>query len=702
MNMEIRKLKNLTAKEYFASLISIVVLADLAILLNIPLLRQILGFFCFMIIPGLLILHILRLDKIEFLKKIVLSIGLSITFLMLGGLFVNCFHPFISSPLSLHPLLVSFNIFLVILAAIAYERNKLDFSIKNFFNFKLDLKEKSVSILLFPVLFPFMSIFGEYLLNFYGTNTILVAMLLLIPVYVVVITTSLQDRISKNTYPIAILMIAVALALMYGLRHNNIPVGDICYEYYAFKLTRDNAYWDISNFQTHLNAMLSVTILPTIYSLFLGLSGQAVYLIVYRIIYAVTPLIAYALFRNYINDHFAFLAAFFIVSQFPYMTLIGSTARVEIAYVLFFSAILVFFDKEIDESNRRALFSIFVMGMILSHYSTTFIFLLFAFLHYLITVLFGSKLETKSKIIGNEIALFSVFTFFWYSQITIAPFNSAVNFIKEATVNLAVLSMESLKSQGVFLGGIQQSLPHKVTVIIHDISFAVIGIGVIRMLLNYKSNQFDESYLLFMFMSLGLLILVLFLGSVYRGYGSERVFHQLLIFTAPAFIVGCKTISSIASKVTSKLNSKKLNLGMFIVLSLIVLQFFGGTYMVYQIGGIHYAEYLNTDGVRYSKFYVHDQDIAGGKWLSSYKDQNIQVWSDYYGRHLYAQFDPLNTREGISYRSEVDGYIYLRYENVVNGKIDPHYTKKKSIEDISHLFMRKDKIYTNGGSEVYI
>ena len=268
--MEIKKLKDLTAKEYFASLISIVVLVDLAILLNIPLLRQILGFFCFMIIPGLLILHILRLDKIEFLKKIVLSIGLSITFLMLGGLFVNCFHPFISSPLSLHPLLVSFNIFLVILAAIAYERNKLDFSIKSFFNFKLDLKEKSVSILLFPVLFPFMSIFGEYLLNFYGTNTILVAMLLLIPVYVVAITTSLQDRISKNTYPIAILMTGIALTLMYGLRHTNIPVGDISYEYYVFKLTLNSGYWDISNLYNHLNAMLSITILPVVCRLFFG------------------------------------------------------------------------------------------------------------------------------------------------------------------------------------------------------------------------------------------------------------------------------------------------------------------------------------------------------------------------------------------------------------------------------------------------
>ena len=79
------------------------------------------------------------------------------------------------------------------------------------------------------------------------------------------------------------------------------------------------------------------------------------------------------------------------------------------------------------------------------------------------------------------------------------------------------------------------------------------------------------------------------------------------------------------------------------------------------------------------------------------------MWSDYYGRHIYAQFDPLNAREGIGYIKDVEaGYIYLRYENVVNKKIDPNYgSKKKSIEDISYLFAGKNKIYANSGSEIY-
>ena len=389
------------------------------------------------------------------------------------------------------------------------------------------------------------------------------------------------------------------------------------------------------------------------------------------------------------------------MSQFVFVTLLGSMARVEVAYLLFFSAILVLFDNEIGELGKRALFPILTLATILSHYSTTFIFLLVLFLYWLLVTMFRSRIKIVPAISGNAIALFTVFTFFWYAQITAVPFNDAVNFIKEATMNLARLSMEALSSQGIFLGGIEQHPTHKITVIIHDISFVAIGVGVIQLFRNYKRDaQFEKSYLLLTFISMGLLIFAIFLTSVYGGYGPERIFYQLLIFTAPAFIVGCETIGNIISRIISRIGLK-LNLKTIVTLSLLTLQFFAGTYMIYQIGGLHYAEFLNTDGVRYTKFYVHDQDIAGGKWLSSYKDQNIQVWSDFYGRQIYAQFDPLNTREGISHRSEVDGYIYLRYENVVNGKIDPKYSPKKSIEDISHLFAGKNKIYTNGGSEIY-
>ena len=51
---------------------------DLAILLDIPVLRQVLAFLFLTFVPGVLILGILKLDRLGLTEKIVLSLGLSI------------------------------------------------------------------------------------------------------------------------------------------------------------------------------------------------------------------------------------------------------------------------------------------------------------------------------------------------------------------------------------------------------------------------------------------------------------------------------------------------------------------------------------------------------------------------------------------------------------------------------------------------
>ena len=72
-------------KGWFAFIISILLLTDLATLLNIPFLRRTIGFFFLAFLPGLLIIRILKLNKVGFAEKFVLSVGLSTSFLMFFG-----------------------------------------------------------------------------------------------------------------------------------------------------------------------------------------------------------------------------------------------------------------------------------------------------------------------------------------------------------------------------------------------------------------------------------------------------------------------------------------------------------------------------------------------------------------------------------------------------------------------------------------
>ena len=69
-------------KGFLLFILILLALTDLAVFLNVPVLRQFLGFVFFSIIPGLLILHILKLNKLGLTRKVVLSVGLSIAFLL--------------------------------------------------------------------------------------------------------------------------------------------------------------------------------------------------------------------------------------------------------------------------------------------------------------------------------------------------------------------------------------------------------------------------------------------------------------------------------------------------------------------------------------------------------------------------------------------------------------------------------------------
>lgn len=76
-------------KKCFVFIISILLITNLTILLDIPFLRQILGFLFLTVLPGLLILRILKLNKLHTIEIILYSVGLSIAFVMFFGLLLN-------------------------------------------------------------------------------------------------------------------------------------------------------------------------------------------------------------------------------------------------------------------------------------------------------------------------------------------------------------------------------------------------------------------------------------------------------------------------------------------------------------------------------------------------------------------------------------------------------------------------------------
>ena len=687
----------MNAKKWFILLVSILLLTDLIIFLNIPILRPILGFLYFTIIPGLLILHILKLNKIEFIKKFVLSVGLSVAFLIFTGLLVNSFYPLILKPLSLAPILLSFNIILIILAFIAYIRNKDDFDTKDIFNFELNLKNKLTSPLLFSILFPFMAVFGNYLMNTQGNNIILLAMLFLIPFYVVIVV-FLEDRIPKSTYPMAIIMIGISLLLMHALTSNYINGRDIHLEYYVFRLTTNNLHWDIFNYQHAYNACLSVAILPTLYKLLLGMEGLYLFKTVYPLFGAVTPLVCYIIFKKYIDEKYAFLTSFFFMAQTPFIYTLQSATCTELAMLFFALAILIFFDDAIDKLNKKILFLIFMFSVVVSHYTTSYIFFIMIFVLWLGSIKKISE-SNKNYITTTIVVLLFALIFFWYSQVTITPFNDASLYVKNTFINLGNFFVEEMREQSgtaIFGYGVK-GISRWIVLIVQDITIAFITIGLFSLIRNYKETRFDKEYIILMLISFGLMVAMVIVPYVSIAYGVYRTYQLGLITLAPMFVIGGTTIFRY-------INLRRF--GLFVIMIVLILQFFCATYIVDQAFGNPLSDDLNRAGDKYGEYHIFDSEVIGSRWLSEHGTDS-RIFSDYMGytRILMAY----NTKPDIKRmffeenKTIKNGYIYLRHTNIINGKIYPtsYYTDISDITVYPHLFMGKSKVYVNGGCLVY-
>jgi len=179
------KLFKLTRNNLFIGLLLFTAIVDILVHFNLNFLyiRQILGFLFLVLVPGLLIMLCFKIRSIGFWEYLVYTVGLSVAFIMFAGLAVNWTLPLLNitdQPLSLYPILVCFNIFLIALGITAWYRNK-DLE-HEFTTPKLDTINNIFFIT--PMLFPVLAILGAFLLNNHGPNFLTMIMLGGIAVYV--------------------------------------------------------------------------------------------------------------------------------------------------------------------------------------------------------------------------------------------------------------------------------------------------------------------------------------------------------------------------------------------------------------------------------------------------------------------------------------------------------------------------------------
>jgi uncharacterized membrane protein len=557
---------------------------------SIPIVQPLIGFIYLTFVPGILILAALRLRNLDIVEITLYTVGLSVTVVMLIGLVANIvFNTLhIIKPFSFLAVTSSVSFVVLLLCAIAYFRNSTHYrhgpgsgnrwtNPKPLFNTKISVP---LAPTLFLCLIPFLAVFSTYLVNTYNVDAGQLALWLILGVVVLLI--AFDKVIPSKLYPLAVFVIALSLLFQQTLISAWLTGYDIQSEYYLANSVLNTGVWN-PNLLSSFDGLLSIVALAPIYSLISSLNLVWVFKLAYSVICALVPVGLYQVFRRQLNDKVAFLSCFFFMSFATFYGL-PTLAREEVAELFFVLLILLLVSKEMNQRIRSALFIVFGLSMVVSHYGVTYIAIGFLFVMWLVLAIAGddgSKLTYlrtkigihKDKQItapsptsppGSLVTIVTISVLFiastaWYLYTAQGTITQTVvslgNHIAGSITEL--FSPTYSEAANAVATGPLPGIVHRVNAWINYLNqfFIVAGLCLVLFL---KKQRFKLQFSYVVLSTIALVFLIISVALPYLGAALDfsRVMQIMLIFLAPLLIIGFIKIGETAGVTIGKVTSK--------------------------------------------------------------------------------------------------------------------------------------------------
>ena len=210
----------------------------------------------------------------------------------------------------------------------------------------------------------------------------------------------------KEYYHLAIFSVAISILYYSVLISNHIWGYDIFFEYQFATYVIKNGIWDYT-WPHAYNAMLSVVMYAPIYNKLSGMTLTWIFKFIYPFLFSLISIGLYKIFEERTGSKIAFLAAFFFIAYngFSYGWMV-QMARQQIAEIFLVLLVWLMVDRKIPQNKRKILYLLFGIGLILSHYSVTYLFM-FVLLATIITLTilsssFGNIINTILLKMGFE------------------------------------------------------------------------------------------------------------------------------------------------------------------------------------------------------------------------------------------------------------------------------------------------------------
>ncbi len=688
------------SQHFLAVVLILQVAMYLSLFLNYPLARMAVGLVYLTFVPGLVLIKLLKLNELGTLEVIVFSVGFSIAFLMLAGLVINQFgYVFgINFPLSTLPLSLFINTLIIIGAALAHLRQgKIKQQTGN-------LRDRFNPVLLLLALLPILSVIGTYLVNVTENNSVLIVML--VAVAGLFGASMFYHKSIPKFYAFAIFMIALALLWQTSLVSNYVVPngGDSPAEFYVFQLAQSNGHWNptfafADENLGRFNAMLSITVLPTVYSSMLGMDPTMIFKIVYPVIFALVPVALYLLWQPYIGKKLSFAAAFLFMAQSTFFTEMVALDRQMIGELFFVLLLLVLLSKNVRKEGKFVGFAILGIGLVFSHYALAEIFLFLIFAAWAVSTFYFKKPSFNLQF--STIIFFFVAMFVWYIYTSGAVvFDSFLTFISYVTSQLGGFLNPASRGQTVLAGiGLAES-PSVLNTISRVFAYATeifIVIGIIALLKKKTPFRFDRDFTVFSLVTVLLLVLLTVVPGLANTLSMTRFYHILLMILAPFCVIGMWYLTKFLLR-----HEKQVVVSMLVV-AVLVPYFLFQTNFVYEVAktdswSIPLSGYRMDPMRLYGSLgYIDTYSVYGAEWVGGNVPYQYNLVAD---NALYTAL----TAYGLVYR----GYaIPLRNDTVLNSGqfvylsyISINYEQQSSNSTLPQILNKTDVVYSNGGSEI--
>jgi len=723
--------------------------------LGISIVRQVMGFIYLTFVPGIILLRILRLHQLDPIQNTLYCVGLSTGFLMFIGLLMNILYPIfgVLKPISASPLITTVSIVVLLLCIFSYLRDK------SFVKHDHTITEKiSSSPILVIVLIPLMSIFGVLLVNSYGTNIILLLLLVTIPL---IVTLAVFGRfIPTRLYPLVIIAIAVALLYHFSLISQYVVGWDMHLEYYFYRMVETKSIWNPAIPDSY-NSALSVVMLPVVYSQVMNMDGNWIFKIIYPFIYSLVPLGLFEVYRRQTNAKIAFLSVFFFMSLYTFFNEMPSLARQETAVFFIVLLMLLMLDKKMQPRKRALLSLFFSASLVISHYGVSYLYMLYLVIAWIFWYALGNSTATrfwrslraslegivgtrrpesqnnttksdfrivtmrKKTITATSAIFLFIFALTWYIYVSSsAPFESVVSIgsrIYNGIVSEFFVAWARdpliLRAFGIGSGIIQRQ---NFRIVQYVTQFFII-VGVIRFVMRYKETRFDWEYGAMTLTSTVIIAMSVVLPYFASSLNMSRIYHFTLIFLAPFCVLGGETIfTEFLNLSKSRLSQKNKETCVTLLISIVLITYFlFNTGFFYEVtGDIPSSVSLSMERMKISdetevkvwfqSMIVSQQDVLSATWLSKTRNATFKVYADFIsGHHVLRSYGLISKNKiyMLSNNIEIDEmtYIYLSHLNIIDGVMTgpESYTEPWKADDVSPLLEQRNKVYSNGFSEIY-